>query len=160
MDIQIPQILFQIINFSVVTGALVYFLYKPLNRMLDDRSKKIEKAQRAADETIQEREKLETEKKNILQRAEREALDIIENAKTAGKKQKQEILEEAKKEAEAQIKKIGRAWESERKSQESQMREEFTDTVLLVTEKIIGKLDKKTKSKLIDSELKTILGKI
>jgi len=160
MDIQIPQILFQIINFSVVTGALIYFLYKPLGKMLDERSKKIDKAAKAADESIQEREKTEIDKKHILQKAEKQALDIIEEAKNSAKKQRLIILEEAKKEAQEEIKKMSKNWESQRKSQESQMRVEFTNTVLLVTEKIIGKLDKKTKDKLIDSELKAILGKI
>lgn len=157
MDIQIPQILFQIINFSVVTGALIYFLYKPLGKMLEERSKKIDRAAKAADESIQEREKLEIEKAKVIQAAEIKALEIIEDAKTIGKKQRLSILEEAKKEAREQIEKMTKIWESERKSQESQMRKEFANTVLLVTEKIIGKLDKKAKAKLIDSELKAIL---
>jgi len=38
MDIQLPQIIFQIVNFGVVVGALTYLLYKPVKKMLDERS--------------------------------------------------------------------------------------------------------------------------
>ena len=41
MDIQLPQIIFQLVNFGVVFGAIVYLLYKPTQKILDERAKRV-----------------------------------------------------------------------------------------------------------------------
>ena len=41
MDIQLPQIIYQLVNFGVVFGAVTYLLYKPVQKILDERSKRI-----------------------------------------------------------------------------------------------------------------------
>ena len=66
MDIQITQILFQAINFSVVLGALTFLLYKPVLKMFDERSQKIAEGQKAAEAAIQDKEKLEEARKKMV----------------------------------------------------------------------------------------------
>ena len=48
MEIDISQILFQIVNFSVVLAALTFLLYKPIFKMFLERAKRIEEGQKAA----------------------------------------------------------------------------------------------------------------
>ena len=65
MDIQLPQILFQAINFSVVMGALTFLLYKPVLKMFDERSQKISEGLKAAEAALKEKEELDQTRKKM-----------------------------------------------------------------------------------------------
>lgn len=160
MDIQIPQILFQIFNFGVVVGALTYLLYKPVLKILDERSERIAAAQKAAQETLKEKEELATEKAKQVKQAQQEATELLEKAKQDAQSHRQQLMTEAKTEATMLVTKAQAGWEREKEKLAGEMKSEFANAVLLVTEKVIGKLDKKTQGKLIDTEIKQILGKI
>jgi len=137
MDIQIPQIIFQTINFSVVVGALTYLLYKPVGKMLESRSKRIEESQQAATEI--------------------QAQEIIAKAHLSAKKEAEGELATLMKKAEKQVEKLKADWQVERKKQETELRKSFTESVILVTEKIIGKLDAKTKTKIANQDIEALL---
>ena len=64
MNIVFPQILFQIINFSIVMGALWYLLYEPVMKIFSERAKRIEEGQLAAQEAIAQQEKIDELKEN------------------------------------------------------------------------------------------------
>jgi F-type H+-transporting ATPase subunit b len=160
MDIQIPQILFQMVNFGAVVAALTYFLYKPIQKILDERSDRIAAAQKAAETTLKDKEELVESKDKILKKARQEAAQVIETAKKKAQKQKSEMVAEGRQEAEQALAKMKASWDREKQKLASEMKQEFADTVLLVTEKVIGKLDKKTHLKLVDAEIKGILGRL
>jgi len=81
MDIKLNLILFQVVNFGVVFGALVYFLYKPVVKLLDARAKKTADAEKAAAETLKEREETEVIKTKTKAQAEKEAAKLLEKTK-------------------------------------------------------------------------------
>jgi len=150
MDIQLPQIIFQIINFSVVMGALTYFLYKPVLKVLEERQKRVEEAQRAAEESITE--------KNRISELEQKAAEILEKARENAKASESEILAAAKKQAKAEIEKMTISWEEEKKQHLTDMKNEFISTVITTAEKVVGEsLDSKKHQKLIDAQLKSLL---
>jgi len=157
MDIQIPQIIFQTINFSVVVGALTYLLYKPVGKMLESRSKRIEESQQAATEILQEKEALAALKQKTIQAAEKQAQEIIAKAHLSAKKEAEGELATLMKKAEKQVEKLKADWQVERKKQETELRKSFTESVILVTEKIIGKLDAKTKTKIANQDIEALL---
>lgn len=158
MNIQLPQIIFQIINFSVVLGALSYLLYKPILKMLDERAERIQEAQKAAAKTLEEQAKIEQTTKSTKQKAEREAQEILNEAKAAATAQKLEILKAAQEEAEQQLSKVKKDWQAEKAKLASEMKQDFAEAVLTVSEKVIGKsLDKKTHQALIDDGIKAIV---
>lgn len=158
MNIQLPQIIFQIINFSVVLGALSYLLYKPILKILDERSERIQEAQKAAAKTLEEQAKIEQTTKSTKQKAERDAQDILNEAKTAATAQKQEILKGAQAEAEQMLAKMKKEWQAEKSKLASEMKQEFAEAVLTVSEKVIGKsIDKKTHQALIDDGIQAIV---
>ena len=99
MDIQFPLILFQIINFSIVLFILNKLLYKPIVNILEQRKKKVEAGQKAADDNIKTQEELEKTKKDILKKAQSESNKIIAEAKKAAQSESQKILSDAKTEA-------------------------------------------------------------
>ncbi len=160
MDIQIPQILFQIFNFGVVVGALTYFLYKPVQKILDERSERVAAAQKAAQDTLKEKEELEVTKTRLLKETQKEAQQLLEKAKEDALKHREQLMAEAKTEAANVLSKAKAGWEREKEKLAAEMKSEFANTVLLVTEKVVGKLDKKTHGKLIDTEIEHILSKV
>ena len=119
----------QIVNFLILFGALSFFLYKPLLKMLNDRrqaiadslsnAKKIEqnlaqsdaatrealdKAQREARAILDEATKLATDqKKKIIDEAQIQSDRIIDSAKSEAKQMKDDIVKDAKKELSAVV---------------------------------------------------------
>lgn len=161
MDIQFPQILFQLINFSVVVGGVVYLLYKPIQKILDERMNKIAEGQKAAQKSIEEKDKLEELKIKAEKEVSKESADVVAQAKKKAEKQAQEILSQAKKDASLVLEKLKKDLENDRKSQlekdKKQMIQAISEAVFLVSKE---KVDSKADEKLIASELDKVLAKI
>lgn len=158
MDIQLPQIIFQMINFGVVVGLLTYLLYRPILDILKERSQKIEQAQKAAEKTLAEQDKLEAYKKDVKKQAEKQAADIIAEAQDTAEKQRKQIVQKAKEEAKDIVAKAQEQWAEQEAKLARSMKEEFADAVLAVTKKVLGKsLDTKAHEKVIDQEIETMM---
>jgi F-type H+-transporting ATPase subunit b len=158
MDIQITQILFQAINFSVVLGALTYLLYKPVLKMFDERSQKISEGQKAAEAAIKDKDALDAKRKKMENDLKKERATVLNKAQEKAKDKAAEIVATAKKEAKAEKSKLVGAWENEKSALFKEAKKDMADAVIAVSAKVIGKsLDAKAQSKLIDSELETIL---
>lgn len=158
MEIQLPQIIFQIINFGVVAGALTYFLYKPVKKVLAERAKRVEEGQIAAEKSIAEAQKLEELKKSSKQKAEKEASKLLEEASQSAKAQKTHVVAEAKTEALAEVEKLRTAWEEEKQADIKNMKKEFADAVIAAAERVVGNsVDAKSQAKIIDKELDNLI---
>ena len=81
MEIHLAQILFQMVNFGVVFGALTYLMYKPVLKALRQRSQKIADSQQAADELLQEKAEIEKQKTKVVSQARKEANDLMAEAR-------------------------------------------------------------------------------
>lgn len=158
MEIQISQIIFQAINFFVVLGALSYLLIKPIVKILDQRAQRVADAQKAAAETLQEKEQIEAYKAKVKKETDKKAAEALDEAKQRAKDKEKELIIQAKDKARSEIKKMTSDWKMEAKSRESDMKKEFKGAVLKAAEKVIGKsLDAQKHSALIDSELDALL---
>ncbi|MDH5533785.1 MAG: ATP synthase F0 subunit B [Candidatus Pacebacteria bacterium] len=158
MEIQISQIIFQAINFFVVFGALTYLLVKPIVKILDQRAQRVADAQKAASETLLEKEQIDAYKAKVKKATDKKAAEALDEAKQRATDKEKELINEAKDKAKAEIKKMTSDWKIEAKKQESKMKKEFEVAVLKAAEKVIGKsLDAKKHSALIDSELDALL---
>lgn len=158
MEIQVAQILFQAINFFVVFGALTFLLVKPIVKILDQRAQRVADAQKAAAETLQEKEQIEAYKAKVKKATDKKAAELLEEAKQKAKDKENELIAEAKVKAKAEIEKMKADWKKEVSKQEKMMKKDFEEAVLKTAEKVIGKsLDAKKHSDLIDSELDALL---
>ena len=158
MDIQFPQILFQIINFSIVLGALWYLLYKPVLKIFAERAKRIEEGQKAAAKALEQQAKIDELKAKTTQEAKKEAAKVLQEATKEAEVQKTAIIEDAKKQATAEVERLKRSWEEEQAQRIQQINQKLVDAVIAASEKVIGaSLDKKAHSKLIDSELNQVI---
>lgn len=161
MDIQLPQIIFQIINFSIVIGALVFLLNKPVQKVLEEREEKVRKGQEAAEKAMKDREVAAQAKEEALAEARQEADKMLSVAQQEAYQEKQKLMEQAEQEIEQMKKKLMASWEKEKKAMADQLRVEMINAVSEISKKVIGKsLDKKDHQKLIDQELDKLLKKI
>jgi F-type H+-transporting ATPase subunit b len=158
MDIQLTQILFQAINFSVVVGALTYLLYKPVLKVFDERAKRIEEGQKAAEEALKSRDdidKLRVEAQNNLKK---ERAKVLKTAQEEGEKRKEQILAKAKEQAQADLEKMRVSWEKERAQLLRDTKQEMLDAVVNAAQSVVSKsFTSKDQVKLAESEINTIL---
>jgi F-type H+-transporting ATPase subunit b len=158
MDIQFPQILFQLANFSVVAIALTVLLYKPIQKILRERALKVEEGQKAADAAIEEKLQLDELKQKVKKEAEKEAAKIVEEAMQTAQARKKEFLADAKNQAKAEIEKMRQEFMEEQKTTIKSLKTQFADAVVMTASKVLGEeLDKKKHAKLIDTQLDQML---
>ncbi len=157
MEIKLDQIIFQIINFGVVFGALTYFLYKPVTKLLEERAQKVAEAEKAAAHTLHEKDEIESLKNKTKSQAEKEAAKFLEKAKEQAAQLKKELEKQAKDEIRAEKEKAMKALDADKASMTREMQKEFAQAVYVVTEKLLGKaVDKKAHADLIDKSLKEL----
>lgn len=161
MDIQVSQIIFQLINFSVVVGGVTYLLHKPILKILEERSSRIEAAQKAARETLLERERITAEEETILKKAREQASSIVEKGRQTAKEIEAQATSDGEKKAKQAVAKLKEQWEQERTAELTSMKVMFVDAVIASTQKVIAtQLDAKKHQQIIDQELEVLLKKI
>lgn len=138
LGINLPLMLSQCVNFTLLFVLLSAVLYKPVNKMLAQRQARIaeglEKAQ-IADQRAAEAEQAYQER---IEEARREGQAIIAQATETGEKARQEILVKAREEAEI-IKQRGREeLELERKQVQADLRNEAVSLAVAMTRKVLS----------------------
>jgi F-type H+-transporting ATPase subunit b len=158
MDIQLPQLLFQIVNFSVVLGALVFLLYKPIQKILDERANRVAESLKEVDAIQAEKEKLEAMKAKASRDAKKEAAAILEDAQKLAVKRKQESALEAKAMVAKEISKAEARWQAEKRQLLESSKKQMIDAVIQTSGLVIGKkLEKAGSEKLIAQGLTEVL---
>lgn len=89
----------QLINFGVVVGLLWWLLYKPVTKMLNDRTARIEASLREADDVKKQLANAKSGYEAELTKARQEAAAIVAQAQDRAKAQEAEILAQARREA-------------------------------------------------------------
>jgi F-type H+-transporting ATPase subunit b len=154
LGINLPLLLAQIVNFTILVVLLRLFAYKPVLKMLDDRSKKVEESIKQTEAIKEQLARTEEESKKRLDVAAKEGLDIIASASRTGEEVRKQAQEEAKKDAETIIVRARGEIQQERDGAISELRREFADLTILAAEKVIDKsLDKEAHRKLIEETL-------
>jgi F-type H+-transporting ATPase subunit b len=158
MEIQLTQIIFQIINFGVVLGALTYFVYKPVLKLLNDRREKVAAAAAAAGEVMQEKEELERLREKTLLKASQKAKQIEDEAKREAREQIGVLLDKSKAEMAASEAKFATELTKMKKEELKKMEASIKQAAVIVAEKVIGEtVDAKKHQKLIDEQIEQVI---
>lgn len=128
----------QLISFLILLGLLTLFGYKPMRKMLDERSQRIKESIDKAEATKKEYEQAEATIQKQLEEARKKSQDIIAQATQLGDKIKEEARKAAKKETEDIYAQAHLQLAKEQDKAISELRQEFVDTVILATEKVIS----------------------
>lgn len=157
MEINGLQILFQLINFGVVFGAVTYLLYKPVIKMLDERAKKVQEGQLAAAASLKEKDEIESMKKKAKTASEREAAKEFEKAESDAKELKSKLTKEAREEIKDWKEKEMKKWAIEKEGMKKDMEKQVSDMALAIASKVLGTtVDKKAHASLITSSIKEL----
>ena len=155
LGINLPTLLAQIINFAILLGLLYLVAYKPIMRMLDERSRRVKESMEQTELIKQQAERAEEEVKKQIEAAGKEGMEIIARAMHTGEEMRQKAQQEAKQDAESLVVRARVEIQRERDGAIDELRKEFADLTIMAAEKVIEKsLDKQTHRQLIDKVLK------
>ena len=154
LGINLPVLVAQIVNFLILFGILYLVAYKPIMRMLDERSRRIKESMEQAESIKEQSARAEEEVKKQLGEVSREGQERIARAVRAGEEVKQKAQAEARQEAEALIARARSEIQRERDEAIGEVRREFADLTILAAGKVIDRsLDKEEHRQLIDKVL-------
>jgi F-type H+-transporting ATPase subunit b len=154
LGISWPTLITQVVTFIILLVVLRFVAYKPIMRMLDERSRRIKESMDQAEEIKQQSAGAQEEIKKQLEQASREGQERIARAVKAGEDVKLKAQEDAKKEAEALVTRARSEIQRERDEAIGEVRREFADLTVLAAGKVIEKsLDKEEHRDLIDKVL-------
>jgi F-type H+-transporting ATPase subunit b len=154
LGINLPTLLTQVVTFIILLVILRFVAYKPIMRMLDERSKRVKESLEQAEAVKEQSARTEEELKKQLEEASREGQERIARAVKASEEVKLKAQEEAKKEAETLLNRARAEIQRERDDAIGEVRREFADLTVLAAGKVIEKsLDKEEHRELIDKVL-------
>ena len=154
LGLTVPSFIGQLINFLILLGLLTFFGYKPIRRMLDERSNRIKQSMEQAEATKKEYENARIEVEKQISKARDEGQSIVGQSEQAGERIKEEARQEARKEAQAIVDRTREELERERDKAINELRKEFVDTAILAAEKVISEtLDKEKHRQIIEQTL-------
>lgn len=140
----------QVVNFTIVLLVLYKFAYKPLLKTMNERTSKIEKGLKDAEEVGKKLEETEKREKEVMANARKEAQAIIESAEKTAQKNKEELLNEAKKKSEDIMISTQKQIEEEKNKMIFEVKSEIAQLVVAATGKVIDeKMDEKRDEALI-----------
>ena len=154
LGIDLPVLLSQIISFLILFGLLYLVAYKPLMRMLGERSRRVKESMEQTEHIKEQVALAEKETAKRIKDASKEGQKLVDQAMQVGEEVKLKAKDEAKKEAETLINRARTEIERERDDAIGELRKEFADLTIMAAEKVIDRsLDKKTHRQLIDKVL-------
>jgi len=129
--------LWQLVNFFILLYLLRRYLYSPIKDMLDQRAAQINGDLDDAEARREEAEELKAEYEQKLKNAHSEAQDIIDNAETRANKKAKDIINNAEEKAENLKAKKLEEIEQAKKEAAAELRDSIADYTILAANKLI-----------------------
>lgn len=154
IGLDVASFIGQLVSFLILLGLLIYFGYRPVRKMLEERSNRIKLSLEQAEAAGKEYERAQVEVEKQIAEAHGEARLIIAEAGKFKDKLMQEAMAEARKERQAIIDRTKGELKREREEMVDSLRREFADVTILAAEKVINEsLDKEKHRRLIEQAL-------
>ena len=154
LGFSVPTLIAQLVNFGIILILLRIFAYKPIMRMMDERSRKIRESLEQAERIKQQADIAEQETARKIDEAAHEARKLVDQAMVSAESVRQKAQLDAKADAEKLIAQARGQIGQERDEAIGELRKEFADLTVLAAEKVIKRsLDKEAQRKLIDQVL-------
>lgn len=154
LTIEPGLIIWEVIAFTGLLIVLWRFAWGPLLSILDERDKTIRNSLETAERTRIEAEEMLEDYKKQMAEAKLEAQEIIDKARQLGETANQEIIEEAKEQADKMIARTKEEIVYERDQAVRQLQKEMADLTIGLASKVINKsLSKEDHLDLIDKYL-------
>ncbi len=145
----------QLVNFAIVFAILYWFAFKPLVKIMAERSKKIDQSLKDADEVKKRLLSTTQERETIIIAARKQANIIIEKADENGEKRRNEILAKTREEVGQVINKERAILLKEKAETLQEIKKNVAELVILTVEKLLDeKMDNEKDNKLIKKLVK------
>lgn len=128
----------QLVNFSILLYVLYRFAYKPVLRMLDERTTKIEKGLADAEASHKKLEKASEREEEILVEAKKHAKEIIDKADVQAQANRDELLLATKEESEHIIAQAQKVAQEQQVKMVHEVKAEIAGLVAQAVEKVIN----------------------
>ena len=149
-----PSLIAYLINFVLLLGILTLFAYKPLLRVLDQRSERIRESLEAADRARDEAASSQQVIEDQLNEARREGQRLLEQAREAAARFQEEQMDQARRDAETFVERARSDIQRERDAAVQEVRANFADLAITAAERVIRRsLDRQAHEELISQVL-------
>ncbi len=128
----------QVLNFAVVFAVLYFFAFKPLVKTMTERSDKIDKSLKDADEIEKRLALTEKEKNEIIAAAKKQANLIVEEADKRGEERRNELIAKAKEDIGQVINAEKEKMLRDKAETLKEIKKEVADLVVLSVEKLLN----------------------
>lgn len=148
-----PQLIGQLLNFGIIAVVLWRFVYKPLLKKMDERSKKISDGLAFSEEATKALNQATREKEELLRQAQHEARAILDATHEKAETLRQEKLDQTNAELDRLAKEASARIAEDRKAAYSALQRDIADLVTRAAVKVTSGLDEKAHHHLIDEAI-------
>lgn len=154
LDVNIWNFIWSAVNIIILFVLLRIFLFKPITKIMNERTRTIQDNLDKAEKSRQEAEKLKEQYAESISNAKEEAQKIIMKAHDEAEAEKSAILKKSQEEASEIISNAGKTIENERKRIIQQAQSQIADLAIETASKIIGEnIDDERNRRLVDEFL-------
>ena len=135
-----PHLLAQFVSFGIVCAVLYWYAYTPILQILEARRQQIASGLANAEKIKAELARIESERLEVLKRADAEGKQLIEEARAAAARVHTEETRKASASAEQILARANEATERERARMLAELRHEVGRLVVQTTASVTGKI--------------------
>ena len=141
-------------NFIVLIVLLTYFLYRPITRMLDERSQRIQESLAAAERAQADVARADRERDELLASTRREIGEMMAQAQGVAERIQSEARSNAQQEAQRILETARQEAQAERAQAMDELRREVASLAVLAAERIVKRnLDEPAQRQLVEEFL-------
>ncbi len=157
LGINIELFIAQLVNFSILLVVLWRFAYRPLLKIMDERTQKIEAGLKNAEEAKALRKRASSEHAQALADAREEVQGMLDKAREEAQVVHERSMTETHEEIEKQIEGARQRLEFERVAMMKSMKKDVVHLVVQVSEQVLGeRMDKDIDEAYIQRVIKSI----
>ncbi len=154
LGINVPVLIANVVNFTVLLIVLRLVAWGPLTKMLDERREKIAQGLSAAEQAKVQAAESERNVQEAVDASRREAQQLIAQAQEISTRIQADARTQAQADAEATLARARNDIQQERDTAIADLRREFADLAIEAAEKVIGQsLDRNAHQRLITEAL-------
>jgi F-type H+-transporting ATPase subunit b len=135
--VDLPKLIFQVINFLILLYLLNRFLFKPVLRLLDEREARIRKGLEDAEAAARDRQLAEAEREAAVTEARKEAQSMLARANKIAEDTRSEILGDARSEADKVVERAREEITSEKERAMAELRTHVANLALDAAGKLV-----------------------
>ena len=154
LGINLPVLIAQLVNFTILLVVLRLVAWGPLTKMLDERRERIRESLSAADQAKAQVAESERQVQEQVEAGRRDAQNLIAQSQEIASRIQAEAHTQAQADAEAMLARARNEIQLERDTAIADLRKEFADLTISAAEKVINSsLDGNAHKRLIDEAL-------